>query len=292
MRMKFALMDELTERERKYVQARLVGMTPSQAAKQIGATRPSQEAEVIEARPRVFQALQRGFEEARQRFQVSREDVVSGIQEGIEIARLTSDAGNVIKGWTEIARICGLIAPAKAEVTVSTDQPLLPSKLRELPTAQLLQLVGKQRELEILEAEFEEVTEEESTDGEAGTDRISDLHPGTDRGAEADTGEGGAAALYGVRPTAAEEEIQDDRSENESAAAGASLHGLRVAEGGRRAPRGARGTRRRQGDRRRSEEDDQGGPQGEGAASRDSSDRSGGSSSSNAESAAQAAAEV
>lgn len=257
-------MDDLSDRERKYVQARLLGMTPAQAAKHLGATRPAQEAEVIEARPRVYQALTKGFDEARQRFQVSREEVVEGIKEGIDLARLTSDAGNVIKGWTEIARICGLIAPAKTEVAVSVDQPLLPSKLKELPTEQLLQLVGKRRELEILEAEFEEVSDEETTDGvqptEAGIHRI---HPGTGRGDQEDAAEGREPEVQGVQPAAAEEAVQDHRPEGEPTDALDGVSGMRVEVGSSSAPLRARSTGDGSRRRRRSKEDDQSGAQGE-----------------------------
>lgn len=194
--MRFAVREDgLTEREHKYVQARLLGMTPHQAAKHAGVKSP----DAIEGSPKVYTAIQKGFEEARQRFQVSREEVVEGIKEGIDLARLTSDAGNVIKGWTEIARICGLIAPAKTEVAVSVDQPLLPSKLKELPTEQLLQLVGKRRELEILEAEFEEVMDDAGEDRELDNGEVSGLHPRTDSGDPADPDEGGADPVPGVQ---------------------------------------------------------------------------------------------
>jgi hypothetical protein len=86
----------------------------------------------------------------------------------------------MIKGWTEIARICGLIAPAQTEVKVSTGQPLLPEKLKELPTEQLLRLVGKRRELEILDVEYEEV--KDGKDGESDLSQVSGVHAGTDRG--------------------------------------------------------------------------------------------------------------
>jgi hypothetical protein len=198
--MNLVTQDDLTERERKYVQARLLGMTAIQAAKHIGALRPKQEAEVIESRPRVYQALTRGFEEARQQFRVTRDEVVEGIREGIDMARLISDAGNMIKGWTEIARICGLIAPVQTEVKVSTDQPLLPSKLKELSTEQLLQLVGKRRELEILDVEYEEVTDDEDNEL-SGVFRGGD---GTDTG---DSTEGGVHPVSGVQDDPIEEEV-------------------------------------------------------------------------------------
>lgn len=157
-------MDNLNPQERAYVEARLLGMTPYQSADRAGFAMPEQAWPVQERKPKIRAMLDMGFAEAKERFQVSRDEVVEGIREGIEIAKLTDDAGNVIRGWSEIARICGLVAPQQTQVKVDvTTQTLLPSQYQELSDADLLRLVGRQR---VLEGDY--VEEECGPEGGAG----------------------------------------------------------------------------------------------------------------------------
>lgn len=81
---------------------------------------------------------------ARARAEVSdlttlkRLDVIEGIMDGVQIARLQADAGNVIKGWTEIAKILGHYAPEVKQVNLTIGQERLLHKFQALSTEDLL----------------------------------------------------------------------------------------------------------------------------------------------------------
>jgi hypothetical protein len=171
------LIARLNPQERAYVDARLLGLTPHQAAARANFAHPEVAWPIQEAKPAVSAAIAAGFEEAKQKFQVTREEVVDGIREGIDIAKLASDAASVIRGWSEIARICGLVAPQQTQVKVDvTTQMLLPSQYQELSDAELLRLVDKQR---TLEGEYELSTAETDAGGAAEVegDAASDWPP-------------------------------------------------------------------------------------------------------------------
>lgn len=147
----------MKERDQQYVEFRLLGFTPWQSAKRCGSGYPERDWRLIEEREEVKRAIAEGFAENRRRFEVTREDVIGGIKEGIEVAKLTDDAGNMIKGWSEIAKICGLVAPERKEVVINTELPLLPQQLQTLPDALLLRMIGKTRELEVIDGDFDTV---------------------------------------------------------------------------------------------------------------------------------------
>lgn len=52
---------------------------------------------------------------------MTRQRVISEILEAIELARSQSNPAGMIAGWREIARICGLYAPERVTVGVSSD---------------------------------------------------------------------------------------------------------------------------------------------------------------------------
>ncbi len=222
----------MNEKEQQYVEQRLLGLSPWQAAKRIGSGFPERDYKSMEARPEVKQALEAGFAENRQRFEVTRQDVIDGIKEGIQVAKLTDDAGNIIKGWTEIAKVCGLVAPEKKELTVNTDVPLLPSQLHSVPDALLLKLIGRTRELEIIDGDFEQF-EEVSVDIEAVSDgeETGDAR-GTDDMA---SGEVEVSVLWGNE--ALEEVSGNGPDELQPAAETAGVHSVSLSAPGRAAAR-------------------------------------------------------
>lgn len=73
---------------------------------------------------------------------LKRLDVIDGILDGVAIARMQADAGNVIKGWTEIAKILGHYAPEVKNINLNTNQQRVRSKLESLDDADLLAIAN------------------------------------------------------------------------------------------------------------------------------------------------------
>lgn len=81
--------------------------------------------------------------ELAQKLEIDRDTVVSGIFSGIASARAQADAGNVIRGWTEIAKLTGLDKPAApVERVVSAEGEALRAKFEALSDEELLAIAG------------------------------------------------------------------------------------------------------------------------------------------------------
>ena len=67
----------------------------------------------------VWKAVQTKQEAAARQLAMTRDRVIKELQASIEIARGKGDAAAMIRGWSEIAKLCGLYAPERKEVQVS-----------------------------------------------------------------------------------------------------------------------------------------------------------------------------
>lgn len=72
--------------------------------------------------------------------QIKRLDIIEGVMDGISLARMQGDAGNVIKGWTEIGKILGHYAPEVKKLELTISQERLRSKFEALNDDELLAL--------------------------------------------------------------------------------------------------------------------------------------------------------
>lgn len=70
--------------------------------------------------------------------QIKRVDIVDGILDGISCARMQGDAGNVIKGWVEVAKILGHAQPEVKTINVNINAQRLRSKYEALSDDELL----------------------------------------------------------------------------------------------------------------------------------------------------------
>lgn len=71
---------------------------------------------------------------------IKRVDVIDGILDGIACARMQGDAGNMIKGWTEVAKILGHYAPEVKTINVNMNQQRMRSKFEAMSDEELLAL--------------------------------------------------------------------------------------------------------------------------------------------------------
>ena len=96
----------------------------------------------------VKQEIARARTEISDATTLKRLDVVEGILDGIGVARMMSDGGNVIRGWVEISKILGLAVPEVKTINLNIHQDRLKAKFETLSDAELL---------EIMEGEAKEV---------------------------------------------------------------------------------------------------------------------------------------
>ena len=73
------------------------------------------------------------------RIELKREHVVAGILEGIGDARERHEASTMIRGWVELAKMCGLYGQGGQGVTETVDGK---SNFRFMPTAELMRKIA------------------------------------------------------------------------------------------------------------------------------------------------------
>jgi phage terminase small subunit len=77
---------------------------------------------------------------------MDRKRVMDGFVEAIEMARIQSDPTAMIKGWTEVAKMCGYYAPETKKIEVSVSAKRLIDKLETMSDDELLRYAEKQAE--------------------------------------------------------------------------------------------------------------------------------------------------
>jgi coproporphyrinogen III oxidase len=102
----------------------------------------------------VQEEIARAREEITDATTLKRLDVVEGILDGIGVARMMSDGGNVIRGWVEISKILGFVAPETKTINLNINQRRLRTKFEALSDEDLMA---------IIEGEAKEIPENGST---------------------------------------------------------------------------------------------------------------------------------
>ena len=124
----------VTEKQAKFVEAKLHGLSDNAAAQAAGLANGTN----TSRSPTIKEQLTAARRWLTDTTQIKRLDVIEGVIDGIEIARMQGDAGNVIKGWTEVGKILGHYAPEVKKVELSLSQGRLRAKFEALSDEDLL----------------------------------------------------------------------------------------------------------------------------------------------------------
>jgi phage terminase small subunit len=125
---------KLTEKQEKFVEAKLEGANDTQAAAAAGSVNASGFVHSSTIREQLA-AARRWLTDTTQ---IKRLDVIEGVMDGIEMARTQGDAAQVIKGWTEVGKILGHYAPEVKKIELSMAQGRLRAKFEALSDEELL----------------------------------------------------------------------------------------------------------------------------------------------------------
>lgn len=85
---------------------------------------------------------------------ISREDVVRGMSEAVNRARLLGEPMTEIIGWEKIAKLLGYDAPQKIEITSHSTMEVIQNNLRGLSDAELTKFLGAGN---VIDADFYEI---------------------------------------------------------------------------------------------------------------------------------------
>lgn len=132
-----------------------LGMPPVQAAAAAGSKDPSQYCYQVQSDPAVRKAMARIAEKHAKEAEMSREKVQKVVTDAIDMARVLEDPQSMIRGASELNKMCGYYAPEQKEVTISAKVQRLKTEFEEMSEQDLLAAIGE--ELDPLEAEFYEI---------------------------------------------------------------------------------------------------------------------------------------
>lgn len=130
----------LTPRQEAYVEARAKGMNCVQAAQAAGCPFPNVQGYQLEKNKNVISALQKAWARAEKAADISKKQVMEGMLDAIQQAKLLADPTAQIAGWREVAKMCGYYEPKKVQLEVSVSAKRMFSQFEALSDEELLRI--------------------------------------------------------------------------------------------------------------------------------------------------------
>lgn len=133
------------------------GLTQTAAARAAGFAHPGQQALELLDNPKVQKAIATERAAYAQSSGMTKQKVIDGLAEAIDLARITADPTAMIGGWREIGKLCGFYEPTKTKIEVSLQGKVLVERLNTMTDEELLALADQQPDA--LEGEFHVIDE-------------------------------------------------------------------------------------------------------------------------------------
>lgn len=127
------------ERLDAYIEHRVLGMTPRQAAKAAGYA-DAGHANRLEQHEKVVAALETHRAELKAKFSYTRDKAVQTLYDAIDMAKLMSDPATMIRAVNELNRMHGYHAPEVRKIEFDDRAQKLLDKLEQMDEEQLLQI--------------------------------------------------------------------------------------------------------------------------------------------------------
>ena len=106
---------------------------------------------------KIYHAEKEAYEQA---VGMTRQRVMEGLLEAVEMAKIQADPTAMIAGWREVGKMCGYYEPVKKQIDVNITGNVVMERLNRLSDADLLKLIEDQT-TSALEGEFIEVAEDD-----------------------------------------------------------------------------------------------------------------------------------
>lgn len=151
----------ISPKEREFVRLYVVeGKPVTVAAREAGFT-SGDSYKLLLAKPAVVAQIRASQYEIAKTLKVTRNKVLEGMMEAIEIAKVQEDPTAMIRGWTEVGKICGYY---EKKVVLKDERKAATDNLKSLSTEDLVALATGKKSVadllpETLEGEFSEVTD-------------------------------------------------------------------------------------------------------------------------------------
>lgn len=133
---------QVNQRHRKYAELRADGM-PIKAAARAAGFKMGTPGTHLEKDGRIQSLIAKHQAETAEALKLTRQHVLSGFLEAIDIGRLQADPHAMVKGWTEIGKMCGYYAPEVKNINMSISAKRMIDKFETMSDEELLQLAEK-----------------------------------------------------------------------------------------------------------------------------------------------------
>lgn len=143
---------ELTEQERALVTHTAVyGMSVARA----GALLQIDDPVGMISRSHVKEAVEDARRQLQMKTRITKEDVVDGLKEAIDIARTMADPTSMIRGWTEIAKLHDFYSPKRIQLQLSGTAKEIRKEIAQLRDDELLDQLGGEEEInDVIDGDF------------------------------------------------------------------------------------------------------------------------------------------
>lgn len=94
---------------------------------------------------------------------MTRQTVMEGLLEAVEMAKIQADPTAMIAGWREVGKMCGYYEPVKKQIDINVTGNVTMERLSRLSDAQLLKMIEEQA-INVIEGEAAHVAEEDEDD--------------------------------------------------------------------------------------------------------------------------------
>ena len=147
----------LTEMQRMFVHHLVHNkLNQTAAARQAGFNQPGTSAHALMRNPKVLAAIAEERLEYAKASGMTKQKVIEGFSEAIDLARIKADPIAMIAGWREVGKMCGYYEPVKKQIDVNITGNVVMQRLNKLSDAELLKLIETET-ANALEGEFTEV---------------------------------------------------------------------------------------------------------------------------------------
>lgn len=135
---------KLTPKQQAFVNEYLIcknGAEAARRAKYKGRSARQIAAENL-TKPAVLAAIALKTQEMAHQYEFSKDRVIAELQASIKVAETKFDAGAMIRGWIEIAKIMGFYAPEVVELAIPNESRALRTQYEALSDNELLAIIN------------------------------------------------------------------------------------------------------------------------------------------------------
>ena len=131
----------LTEKQKLFVQHWAKGDSITSASYRAGYADGGKVAYQLVKMPNVLKLKAKYEAEWEATGAMSRQKVMDGMMEAIDMARMMAEPASMIAGWREIGKICGYYAPVEHRMKVDVSGNVIVDRLNSLSDAELLKII-------------------------------------------------------------------------------------------------------------------------------------------------------